>query len=354
MCGLHRKKESDMAYQKMAYIEFNKITKEFDGQKVLDSITINIHKGEFVTLLGPSGCGKTTLLRMLAGLVPVTSGTIMLDYEDITDREARKRNIGMVFQQYSLFPNMDVTSNIAFGLKIKHFEKNQMEEKVRSAVKLVELEGHEHKRPSMLSGGQQQRVALARSLVMEPKVLLMDEPFSAIDARLRRSLQKSIREIHKKLGLTSIFVTHDQNEAMIMSDVIYLMNKGHIVQSGSPVDLYTHPKTKFSAEFIGNYNVLSAARFEKMLRIPAESSNVAIRPETIEMTAVREPHEGWYEFNGTVESSISRGNVLSYIIESNGVQLKVDTMFRSFKIFAPGTYVFLAVEKHNCLPIEDD
>lgn len=344
-----------MPVKKMSYIEFKNITKSYeDNVQVLKNINMEIKKGEFVTLLGPSGCGKTTLLRMLAGLESVTSGNIMLDYEDITTREARRRNIGMVFQQYSLFPNMDVFSNIAFGLKINSYSKKAIEEKVTKAIKIVELEGHENKRPANLSGGQQQRVALARSIVMQPKVLLLDEPFSAIDAKLRRSLQKSIREIHNKLGLTSIFVTHDQNEAMIMSDVIYLMNKGVVVQSGSPVELYTRPKTKFVAEFIGNYNVLTGDEFRKMTGQEPSGENIAIRPETIDMTSEKTPHKDWVEFTGTVDNSFSRGNVLSYIIDANGIKLKVDTMFRSFKMFDTGTQVHLAVEKHNCIAVEND
>ena len=200
----------------MAYIEFRNITKMFGDNRVLDEITMEVQKGDLVTLLGPSGCGKSTRLRCLSGLESVTEGQIFLDGEDITETPPSQRNVGMVFQQYSLFPNMTVEQNIAFGLKMKKAAPEVIDEKVRGAIRMVELEGKEKSYPANLSGGQQQRVALARSIVMEPKVLLLDEPLSAIDAKLRKSLQSSIRQIHKELGLTTIFVTHDQDEAMVM------------------------------------------------------------------------------------------------------------------------------------------
>ena len=204
----------------MAYIEFKEICKSYDGEnQVLKSINLDVEKGELVTLLGPSGCGKSTLLRSLAGLEQISSGRIILDGEDITDVPVQ-RGIGMVFQQYSLFQNMNVEDNIAFGLKIAKMDKKLIQEKVKNAIEMVDLVGKEKSYPSQLSGGQQQRVAIARAIVMEPKVLLLDEPLSAIDAKLRRELQEKIKRVQKELKITTIFVTHDQDEAMIMSDKI--------------------------------------------------------------------------------------------------------------------------------------
>ena len=197
----------------MSYIEFKDIRKSYGDNEVLKGINLNIEKGELITLLGPSGCGKSTLLRSLAGLEEVTSGSIFVDGVDITNLDTNKRQIGMVFQRYSLFPNMTVKENIRFGLKIQKMDKKKIEEKVKEIISIVGLEGKENQYPRQLSGGQQQRVALARAIVTEPKVLLLDEPLSAIDALLRKTLQTEIRRIVKELGITTIFVTHDQNEA---------------------------------------------------------------------------------------------------------------------------------------------
>ena len=241
----------------MAYIEFRDVVKRFGDNTVLDHINFGIRQGDLVTLLGPSGCGKSTLLRCLSGLESVSEGQIVLDGRDVTNVPASKRNIGMVFQQYSLFPNMTVEQNVAFGLKMKKVDPVTIEKKVAEAIAMVELTGKEKAYPASLSGGQQQRAALARSIVTEPAVLLLDEPLSAIDAKLRKALQSRIREIHQELGLTTIFVTHDQDEAMVMSDVIQLFHSGRIEQAGSPVEVYTHPVSEFAASFIGSYNQLT-------------------------------------------------------------------------------------------------
>lgn len=337
----------------MAYIEFRNITKMFGDNRVLDEITMEVQKGDLVTLLGPSGCGKSTLLRCLSGLESVTEGQIFLDGEDITETPPSQRNVGMVFQQYSLFPNMTVEQNIAFGLKMKKAAPEVIDEKVRSAIRMVELEGKEKSYPANLSGGQQQRVALARSIVMEPKVLLLDEPLSAIDAKLRKSLQSSIRQIHKELGLTTIFVTHDQDEAMVMSDVIQLFHAGKIEQSGSPIAMYTEPKTKFAAGFIGNYNILTASEFIRVTGKPYEASeDVAIRPETISVSRTVKDVANVYHFEGIIKNNTPRGNVLRYDIDVNGVMLKADVLFRSFQLYENGSRVQLAVENHNCLALK--
>lgn len=333
----------------MSYIEFKNIDKFYGENQVLKGISLNIEKGQFVTLLGPSGCGKSTLLRCLSGLEDISSGQIIMDGKDITGLEPKDRNIGMVFQHYSLFPNMTVEENIAFGLKMKKRPKEEINQRVREAMEMVELTGKEKAYPGNLSGGQQQRVALARSIVQQPKVLLLDEPLSAIDAKLRKALQQSIREVHKKLGLTTIFVTHDQDEAMVMSDVIHLFHDGKIEQSSDPVGMYTSPVSKFAATFIGNYNILSEKQFEEVtgVRIKAPEG-IAIRPETLQFTD-GEPGGEEYSFTGTIVDNMPKGNVLQYHVNVNGILLKVDVLFRSKTLFRNGTEVKLAVADHNCI-----
>lgn len=334
----------------MSYIEFRNINKFFGSNQVLKEINLNIEKGDFVTLLGPSGCGKSTLLRCLAGLENLSDGEILLDGEDITDKEPKDRNIGMVFQQYSLFPNMTVEENIAFGLKLKKMDPQVIEEKVKNVIEMVDLQGKEKRYPAKLSGGQQQRVALARSIVMEPKVLLLDEPLSAIDAKLRKSLQISIKQITKRLGLTAIFVTHDQDEAMIMSDVIHLFHEGKIEQSGDPVSVYTKPISSFAAGFMGNYNLITVNEFMKMTgRLKNGKTEVAIRPETFAISADPLDNEDEYHFTGIVESNTPRGNVLRYRVNVQGIRIHVDVLFRSRVLFNNGNTVYLSVADRNCI-----
>lgn len=337
----------------MPYIEFRRIEKYYGDTHVLKGIDLTIEKGDFVTLLGPSGCGKSTLLRCLAGLEDITSGQILLDGEEITHKDPKDRSIGMVFQQYSLFPNMTAEENIAFGLKLKKLDAKEIERRVSQAVKMVELEGKERQYPSSLSGGQQQRVALARSIVMRPKVLLLDEPLSAIDAKLRKSLQASIRQIHKELGLTCIFVTHDQDEAMVMSDVIHLFHQGIIEQSGSPISIYTQPTSRFAAGFMGNYNILTRNEFFFATRSEISGGGeIAIRPETLRIASqpFEEPED--YMFDGTVVDNTARGNVLRYLVDAGGVKLHVDVLFRSKALFDNGSRVYLSVADRNCIRLQ--
>lgn len=334
---------------KMAYIEFKNIDKFYGENQVLKNVNLEIEKGQFVTLLGPSGCGKSTLLRCLSGLEEISSGQILMDGKDITNLEPKDRNIGMVFQHYSLFPNMTVEENIAFGLKMKKRPKHEIEEKVKEAMEMVELTGKEKAYPDHLSGGQQQRVALARSIVQQPKVLLLDEPLSAIDAKLRKSLQNSIREIHKKLGLTTIFVTHDQDEAMVMSDTIHLFHKGRIEQSSSPVEMYTSPVSKFAATFIGNYNILSEEQFQVLTGSEIEApEGIAIRPETLQILG-KDENEETYTFEGTIIDNMPKGNVLQYNVLAKGIKLKIDVLFRSKSLFENGTKIRITVADHNCI-----
>ena len=338
----------------MAYITFKNINKSFGSLHVLKGINLEVEKGELLTLLGPSGCGKSTLLRCLAGLEEVQEGQIFLEDQDITNLDARLRQIGMVFQQYSLFPNMTVEQNLAFGLKIQKLSKEEMKEEITKALKMIGMEDKRNSYPNQLSGGQQQRVALARAIVTKPKVLLLDEPLSAIDAKLRKNLQIEIRRIQKELNITTIFVTHDQDEAMIMSDRICLLNEGEIEQLGKPIDIYTEPKTKFAAGFIGNYNVLDPSAFSWLTGVKLDDEDsVAIRPETIAISREKPNRANAYEWQGTVLESRSRGNVLRYTIDINGIQIFADTLFRSFSIFEDQEKVWLSVEKRNCLAVAD-
>lgn len=338
----------------MSYIEFKGVDKSFGTNRVLKGIDLSVEKGEFVTLLGPSGCGKSTLLRCLAGLEAVSGGQVYLDGKDITNVEAKDRNIGMVFQQYSLFPNMTVEENIAFSLKLKKMNKEVIRKKVKDAIEMVELSGKEKSYPADLSGGQQQRVALARSIVMEPKVLLLDEPLSAIDAKLRKSLQQSIRKIHDELGLTSIFVTHDQDEAMVMSDVIYLFNNGKIEQSGDPVSMYTKPESKFAASFIGNYNIFHKTELQRITgETYTESEDVAIRPETVELSTQFTKREDAYQFEGVIADNSPRGNVLRYTVQVGELKIHSDALFRSKVLFENGQKVYITIMKRNCIALKE-
>ena len=304
---------------------------------------------------GPSGCGKSTLLRCLAGLEQVQQGHILLEGRDITDLDARQRQIGMVFQQYSLFPNMTVEQNMAFGLKIQRLSKAEINDRITEALAMVGLQDKADAYPAQLSGGQQQRVALARAIVTRPKVLLLDEPLSAIDAKLRKSLQVEIRRIQKQLNITTIFVTHDQDEAMVMSDRICLLNCGKIEQMDTPIAIYTHPRTKFAAGFIGSYNVLEPLEFGRVtgdIDLPAQP--IAIRPEVLNIAREKQNLPGTYDIEGTVIDSTPRGNVLRYKVDVNGVQLSADTLFRSFSIYENGSKVWLSLEKRNCLHVEEE
>ena len=333
----------------MSYIRFENIVKNFGKNEVLKHIDLEVEKGQLVTLLGPSGCGKSTLLRCLAGLETVTSGRIYLDDKDITDVNPKDRDIGMVFQQYSLFPNMDVAQNVAFGLKLKKVPKQEIDERVKEMVDIVGLSDHLHHYPAELSGGQQQRAALARAMVNNPKVLLLDEPLSAIDALLRHSLQVEIRRIQKELNMTAIFVTHDQDEAMVISDVIHLMYNGRIEQSAAPTQMYTEPVSKFAATFIGHYNIVSMDAFKKLTGEEEDGKDVAFRPEVIEIGTKPVEKEGYITIRGRVVVSLPHGNVLRYAVMCGDNQIDVDVLFKKATIIPNNTDVYLALKKEDCI-----
>ncbi|NLR10253.1 MULTISPECIES: ABC transporter ATP-binding protein [Lactobacillaceae] len=239
-------------------ITLRQVTKRYDSHTILNNINLTLESGKFYTLLGPSGCGKTTILRAIAGFMQVSAGEILFAGQRINDVPANKRNVNTVFQDYALFPHMTVAENVAFGLTLKKLAKSVIAERVAKALKLVQLADYGDRAISELSGGQRQRIAIARAIVMAPKVLLLDEPLSALDAKLRRQMQVELRALQQRLGITFLFVTHDQEEALAMSDEIFVMNQGEILQSGSPVDIYDEPINHFVADFIGESNILPA------------------------------------------------------------------------------------------------
>lgn len=321
----------------MSYLSIRGLHKSYGSTPIFSEIDCEIGKGEFITLLGPSGCGKSTLLRCIAGLTGVNGGQIILDGQDLVPLTPQKRGIGMVFQSYALFPNMNVAQNVAFGLRMQKIKGSEAEQRVKQVLELVELNDFAERYPHQLSGGQCQRVALARSLVTRPRLLLLDEPLSALDARIRKHLREQIRSIQQELGLTTIFVTHDQEEALVMSDRIVLMNAGKIVQSGDAESLYSAPVDAFAAGFIGNYNLLDADAASRLLLRPI-NSRVAIRPEAIQLGA-----QGAIE--GQIHSHRLLGNVIRYRIEARGVALLVDVLNRSpADLLASGQRINLNIE----------
>lgn len=308
----------------MSYVTIENLKKSFHNETVLHHLNLSFNEGEFVTLLGPSGCGKSTLLRAIAGMITPEDGIIQIDGKNVTQLKPKDRQVGMVFQSYALFPNMTVQENIAFGLKMKKLDRETIKQKVARIIELVELTGKEASYPRELSGGQQQRVALARSLVTEPKVLLLDEPLSALDAQIRKNLQKQLRRIQQELNMTTVLVTHDQEEAWAVSDFIYILNDGHIVQSGTPDEIYTRPANEFVAKFIGNYNVVSRQQLSLMLGDEEALTHdlYAIRPEAFSVESV----PGGFELAGQIQEMMMLGNITRYEVCSNAVRFLVDQL----------------------------
>lgn len=300
----------------MAYLEVANIQLAFGQKQVLKGVSLAIEKGELVTLLGPSGCGKSTLLRTIAGLEIPNSGTISLDGQEIHEKASKERQIGMVFQSYALFPNMTVYENIAFGLRVKKLPKKQIDKKVRRMLDLVELSDFRQQPVTSLSGGQQQRVALARALIIEPKLLLLDEPLSALDARIRKQLQNEVRRIQQELGITMIFVTHDQEEAMRISDRIHVLSAGELAQVSTPHDLYTQPNTQFVAEFIGDYNQLDLLELSGAVNSEGNKCYF-VRPEVIKFT----PMANSVTIEATYNNRQVLGNTVRYQLYTRNQQL---------------------------------
>ena len=332
-------------------IELKNVTKSFDGQVVLDDINLDIYDNEFLTLLGPSGCGNTTTLRLIAGFESADQGDIIFLGEDIKDVPPHKRNVNTVFQRYALFPHLNVFENVAFPLREKRVPRAEIEEKVNEMLKLVALSGFEKRSVTSLSGGQQQRVAIARALVNSPKVLLLDEPLAALDLKLRKDMQSELKKIQKATGITFVFVTHDQEEALSMSDTVVVMSEGRIQQIGTPVDIYNEPENAFVADFIGESNILDGVMLEdNKVRFhghvftcvdggfaPKEPVDVVVRPEDVDIVP-----EDKGMLKGVVTSVTFLGVHYEIIVDINGFKWMIQTTD------------FVDVDEHIGLYIEPD
>ena len=315
-------------------IRLTNLTMEFDGEKILDNINLYINDHEFLTLLGPSGCGKTTTLRIIGGFLTPTSGDVLFDGQRINDVPAYERQINTVFQRYALFPHLDVYDNIAFGLRIAKLPELEIDRRVEEMLDIVSLRGFENRKVNQLSGGQQQRVAIARALVNRPKVLLLDEPLGAMDLRLRKDMQNELKRIQQETNITFMYVTHDQEEALSMSDTIVVMDKGHIQQIGKPEDIYNEPKNAFVADFIGESNILDGVMIEDFVVEffgrkfecldkgfkPKEPVDVVIRPEDIDFVEPEQAH-----LIGTVTSITFKGMQYDIIVDFKGFKWLIQT-----------------------------
>ena len=315
-------------------IELRDITVEFDGERVLDRLNLSIGDGEFVTLLGSSGCGKTTTLRVIAGFIQPQSGEVFFDGKSVAGLPPYKRPVNTIFQRYALFPNYNVYENIAFGLKLKKVPKDEIKERVTEMLRLVNLSGFENRSVTRLSGGQQQRVAIARALINQPKVLLLDEPLAALDLKLRKDMQNELKNMQKKLGITFIYVTHDQEEALSMSDTVVVMNEGTVQQIGKPTDIYNEPQNAFVADFIGESNIIdgrmlhdyrvrfAGREFECLDSgfAQGEAVDVVIRPEDVDIV----PGDAG-QLTGTITSVTFRGVHFEIIVDVQGFKWMIQT-----------------------------
>ena len=305
------------------YVELKNINKNFGDYKASDNVNFGVEKGKLIGLLGPSGSGKTTILRMIAGLETPDSGDIIIDGVRVNDLAASKRGIGFVFQNYALFRYMTVYDNIAFGLRVQKADKKKIDERVRELIKLIGLEGLEKRYPSQLSGGQRQRVAFARALAPNPQLLLLDEPFAAIDAKVRKELRSWLREMIEKLGVTSIFVTHDQDEAIEVADEIIITNKGRIEQTGTPIEIYHNPKTAFTASFFGETTFVDDySKFHNFEHIE-NAEKAIVRPEFVKVTQKNEVQK--YKSSashGVTKNVLFRGDSIEVVVDVDGTELK--------------------------------
>jgi iron(III) transport system ATP-binding protein len=358
----------------MGEIIFNNVTKSFGDVHAVDNVNFTVREGEFLTLLGPSGCGKSTTLNLIAGMLTPTKGEISINGKVVNDIPCNKRNIGLVFQSYALFPHMTVFNNVAFGLRMKKYPSEQIPNKVAESLRLVNMQGFENRKPSELSGGQQQRIALARALVFDPEVLLLDEPLSNLDAKLRESVGFELKQLHEKTKKTIIYVTHDQIEALTMSDRIILMNQGEIEQEGSPLELYSSPKTLFAADFIGSNSFIDCeiAGFEgeyAKVKLNNGSSilarksisdgynigemvTLAIRPENIQLINGNSNSKFKNILTGKIVNSIFRGaNVLLYL-EVEGKTLKVETSTDEIDLVKPDINSLVSIGFNDCIVLK--
>ena len=346
----------------MSYLSISNVSKIFGGVVAVEDFNLEVEKGEFISFLGPSGCGKTTTLRMIAGFELPTSGEVVLDGENITFKSPNERNVGMVFQSYALFPNMTVSQNIGFGLQVRKAPADEAQQTVNEMLGLIHLEKHADKYPYQLSGGQQQRVALARALAINPRVLLLDEPLSALDAKIRVELRQEIRRIQQKMGITTIYVTHDQEEALSLSDRIVVMSQGRMEQVGTPAEIYNHPTTEFVASFVGQLNLLPVSEVDlkngicklngQLVRFDhseprqiSDKPRLAIRPEEFQFGRA----EGRNLIQGRVEVVMFLGAVVRLRVRIGEVLVSVD-LFNERNMTLPrvGDEAVVNFPQHAC------
>ena len=323
----------------MSYVEIRGLSKRFDRTVVFEDIDLDVDEGKICVLVGPSGCGKTTLLRAVAGLATPDTGAISIDGRDVTAVEAKHRGVGMVFQHYALFPNMTVEQNLAFGLQQKKLPKVEVAERVAAIIKVMDLEQRAKARPAALSGGQRQRVALARALVLQPKLLLLDEPLSALDAQIRKRLRDELKRLQQEFGFTAIFVTHDQEEAMMLGDVVAIMQSGHFSQIGPPAEIYNRPASLAVAEFIGDFNIFEPS-FVKSIFGKRSDFPWAIRPEAIDLFPpdTKPPKNSKaMQAEITIKSVQVLGAMVRHFVHAGETTIKVDVLNKMGRqIFQPG------------------
>lgn len=355
----------------MAFLEIVGVRKSFGATVAVENFDLAVERGEFVSFLGPSGCGKTTTLRMVAGFEKPTAGRIVIDSVDVTDMPPNRRNIGMVFQSYALFPNMTVADNIGFGLKIARRPANEIRARVEELLRIIHMPEFGRRYPYQLSGGQQQRVALARALAIQPKLLLLDEPLSALDAKIRASLRQEIREIQRQLGITTIYVTHDQEEAMALSDRIVVMSRGRIEQIGTPFEVYNFPATRFVASFVGTLNLIQATVVDAAIGLltvegqpvrvasslqshrSGDTVSLAIRPELITLDG--QVHREVNRLSGTVEDVTFLGSIVRVQVCFAAHRLHFD-LFNNPQLRSPqpGSSITVQFAPEACLVLGEE
>ena len=352
---MRRQKEWEEQTLADGFIRLEHISKSFDGELVLDDLSLEIERNEFVTLLGPSGCGKTTTLRIIGGFEKPDEGRVYFDGVDITDWAPHKRPLNTVFQKYALFPHMDVAANVGFGLRMSGVDKAEIAERVKRALALVNMEGFDHRRVNSLSGGQQQRIAIARAIVNEPKVLLLDEPLGALDLKLRREMQYELVRLKKELGITFLYVTHDQEEALMMSDRVVVMNQGYIQQVGTPEDIYNEPENAFVADFVGDSNIFDAVMMRDGLvaiqgkQFPCVDTgfgkltpvDVQIRPEDVDLIPAEPDNPD--ALNGIVTDVNFKGIFYEMLVQAGDEEWQVNKLTPT----PEGSHVRIMVDPYN-------